>query len=45
MCSTTQKTLHILELTVPWETASEEAHKRKNLRYAELAAQAEQRKW
>lgn len=44
MPSTTQKTLHILELRARRETAAEEAHERKNLRYAELAAQAEQRK-
>ncbi|KAJ8251061.1 hypothetical protein GJAV_G00216820 [Gymnothorax javanicus] len=36
---------YIIELTVPWEDAVEEAFKRKSLKYAELAADAEQRGW
>lgn len=35
-------TIYIIELTVPWEDATEEAYKRKSLRYAELAGDAEQ---
>ena len=38
-------TVYIIELTVPWEDAMEEAYVRKSLRYAELAADAEQRGW
>ena len=35
----------IIELTVPWEDAIDEAHERKTLRYANLAAEAEERGW
>ncbi|MGH0144100.1 UNVERIFIED_CONTAM: hypothetical protein FKN15_071248 [Acipenser sinensis] len=34
--------VHLVELTVPWEAAVDEAYKRKKLRYAELAAEVEQ---
>ncbi|KAJ7991222.1 hypothetical protein DPEC_G00295080 [Dallia pectoralis] len=37
--------VYIIELTVPWEAAVEEAFKRKSLKYTELAADAEQRGW
>ncbi|KAK9524409.1 hypothetical protein VZT92_016805 [Zoarces viviparus] len=37
--------VYIIELTVPWENAFEEAYERKKLRYAELAAEAKQRGW
>ncbi|KAL1259032.1 hypothetical protein QQF64_009609 [Cirrhinus molitorella] len=33
----------IVELTVPWEDSVEEAYERKHLRYADLAAEAQQR--
>lgn len=36
---------YIVELTVPWEEAIEEAWERKRLRYANLAAEAEERGW
>ena len=35
----------IVELTVPWEDAIDEAFERKRLRYAKLAAEAEGRGW
>ncbi|KAJ8347374.1 hypothetical protein SKAU_G00287750 [Synaphobranchus kaupii] len=35
----------IVELTVPWEDAIDEAYERKKLRYANLAAEAEERGW
>ncbi len=34
-----------MELTVPWEEAIDEAFERKRLRYADLAAEAEDRGW
>lgn len=37
--------VYIIELTVPWEAAVEEAFERKSLKYTELAADAEQRGW
>ena len=40
--SVSTKTFYIIELTVPWEGAVDEAYERKSLKYAELAAQAEQ---
>ncbi|KAL3983720.1 WAS protein family, member 3 [Sarotherodon galilaeus] len=39
------KLAYIIELTVPWEEAFEEAFERKKLRYANLAAEAENRGW
>ena len=39
------KKVYIIELTVPWEDAMEEAYERKHLRYSELAAEARQRGW
>ena len=39
------KLVYIVELTVPWEGAVEEAYERKKLRYAELAADAHQNGW
>ncbi|XP_078118984.1 uncharacterized protein LOC144525794 [Sander vitreus] len=39
------KLVYIIELTVPWEGAVEEAYERKRLRYAELAADAQQEGW
>ena len=43
--SASLKQVYIVELTVPWESAMEEAYERKKLRYAELAADAQQRGW
>ena len=43
--SNTSKLVYIIELTVPWEEAVEEAYERKKLRYADLAATAEDRGW
>ncbi|KAJ8011633.1 hypothetical protein DPEC_G00060290 [Dallia pectoralis] len=40
-----QSSVYIIELTVPWEAAVEEAFERKSLKYTELAADAEQRGW
>ncbi|MGH0150319.1 UNVERIFIED_CONTAM: hypothetical protein FKN15_050191 [Acipenser sinensis] len=37
--------VHLVELTVPWEDAVDEAYERKKLRYSEIAAEAEQRGW
>ena len=37
--------VYIVELTVPWEEAIDEAFERKRLRYANLAAEAEERGW
>ena len=34
-------TVYIIELTVPWKDAMEEAYEHKSLRHAELAADAE----
>ena len=39
------KLVYVIELTVPWEGAVEEAYERKMLRYAELAADAQQQGW
>lgn len=36
---------HIIKLTVPWDNSVDEAYERKYLRYAELAAEAEQYSW
>ena len=45
--STAQKSLYlcIVELTVPWEAAVDEAYERKRLKYADIAADAEQHGW
>uniref|UniRef100_A0A3P9H1W7 Reverse transcriptase domain-containing protein n=1 Tax=Oryzias latipes TaxID=8090 RepID=A0A3P9H1W7_ORYLA len=43
--SSTLKLVYIVELTVPWESAIEEAYERKMLRYAELAADAKEQGW
>ncbi|KAF7702594.1 hypothetical protein HF521_001877, partial [Silurus meridionalis] len=43
--SASLKLVYIIELTVPWEGAVEEAYERKWLRYAELAADAQQQGW
>ncbi len=43
--STSQKSLFIVELTVPWEAAIGEANERKRLKYSDLVAEAVQRGW
>ena len=43
--SASLKLVYIIELTVPWESAVEEANEWKKLRYAELAADAQQLGW
>ncbi len=43
--SKSQKSLFIVELTVPWEAAIGEANERKRLKYSDLAAEAVQRGW
>ena len=43
--STSQKLLYITEITVPWESAVDEAYERKSLKYSDIAAEAEQRGW
>lgn len=43
--SPSAKRVFIIELTVPWEESVEEAYERKHLRYADLAAEAQQRGW
>ncbi|KAJ8369267.1 hypothetical protein SKAU_G00092950 [Synaphobranchus kaupii] len=43
--STSLCTVYIIELTVPWEDAVGEAYEGKRLKYAELAAGAEQHGW
>ncbi|KAL3976668.1 homeobox protein Meis3 [Sarotherodon galilaeus] len=43
--SNSQKLAYVIELMVPWEEAIEEAFERKKLRYANLAAEAEDRGW
>lgn len=43
--SVSLKLVYIIELTVPWEGAVEEAYERKKLRYAELAAEVRQQGW
>jgi len=40
--SETQQLVYVVELTVPWEDAGETASERKQLRYTELAAEAEE---
>ncbi len=40
--STSQKSLFIVELTVPWEAAIGEADERKRLKYSDLLAEAVQ---
>uniref|UniRef100_A0A3B3B355 Reverse transcriptase domain-containing protein n=1 Tax=Oryzias melastigma TaxID=30732 RepID=A0A3B3B355_ORYME len=39
------RVVYIIELTVPWEDSLDEAYERKKLRYSDLAAEAEDRKW
>lgn len=39
------KLVYIIELTVRWESAVEEAYERKKLRYLDLAADAKQQGW
>ncbi|KAJ8010150.1 hypothetical protein DPEC_G00071990 [Dallia pectoralis] len=39
------KSVYIIELTVPWESSTEEAYELKKLRYTDLAADAQQRGW
>ena len=39
------RSVNIIELTVPWESLTEEAYEPKKLRYTELAADAQQRGW
>ena len=41
--STWQKSLYILEITVLWEAVVDEAYEHKRLKYADLAAEVEQR--
>lgn len=43
--SASRKLVYIIELTVPWEGAVEEAYERKRLRFAELATDARQQGW
>ena len=43
--SASLKLVYIIELTVPCESAVEEAYERKKLRYAELAADAGKRRY
>ena len=43
--STSQKSVVMVELTVPWEAAVGEAFERKRLRYSDVAAAAEHRGW
>ena len=43
--SASLKLVYIIELTVPWEGAVEEAYERKMLRYTELAAEVKQQGW
>ena len=43
--SEVEKIVYFIELTVPWEDRVEEAYERKKARYAEMAAEAEQRGW
>ena len=43
--SKSQKSCYIIELTVPWESAIEEAYERKKSKYAEIAAQARRNGW
>ena len=45
LTTNTCKLVYIIELTVPWEDAIEEAYERKKLRYSNLAADAEDRGW
>ena len=39
------RSVNIIELTVPWESLTEEAYEPKKLRYTELAADAQQQGW
>ncbi|KAK7929282.1 hypothetical protein WMY93_005677 [Mugilogobius chulae] len=43
--SNSSRKVFIVELTVPWEEAIDEAYERKKLRYSQLAAEAEERGW
>ncbi len=43
--SNSQKSLFIVELTVPWEAVIGEANERKRLKYSDVAAKAVQRGW
>ncbi|KAL7852145.1 hypothetical protein SRHO_G00179300 [Serrasalmus rhombeus] len=43
--SNSYRCVYVIELTVPWEEAIDEAYERKRLRYSDLAAQAEERGW
>ena len=43
--SASKRVVYFIELTVPWEDSVEEDYERKKLRYADLAAETEQRGW
>ena len=43
--SPSQKSVYIIELTVPWENSVEEAYEHKKLSYTVLATDAIQRSW
>ncbi len=43
--SDSSRAVYFIELTVPWEDATDEAYERKKLRYSDLKAEAEQRGW
>jgi len=43
--SASLKQVYIVQLTVPWQNAVEEAYEHKKLRYADLAADAQERGW
>ncbi|KAI8513341.1 hypothetical protein Bbelb_099800 [Branchiostoma belcheri] len=45
MWSADQKTVAIVELTIPWEENIQSAHERKKLKYEELAQQCRQNGW
>ncbi|XP_033756635.1 uncharacterized protein LOC117339230 [Pecten maximus] len=45
LTATQSKILILVELTVPWEENCEEAHERKNLKYADLTSDCREKGW
>ena len=43
--SSEQKSIVVIELTVPWEEGCEEAHERKSAKYEELMEKGRERGW
>ena len=45
MWSAVERSVHLMELTIPWEEGMTAAHERKHLKYSELAAECQEAGW